>query len=140
MITNKQVVENWRHGINEHKQAGHLYHRDGVLYSYGEHYPLAVQVDCVVLINSRGYSVTTAAHEALVRRAFECIDIVYCPNIIGVSRMERPAMKAAIKHNQDEKEHLQKLLSRARAYGIIESYKREIQNLERALAWLSARL
>lgn len=35
---------------------------DGVVYSYGSHYPLAVIIDGRGYVNRRGYSATTAKH------------------------------------------------------------------------------
>ena len=44
-------------------RSGNVYFQDGSLYSYGRHYELAKWIDdTTVLIDNRGYSVTTAKH------------------------------------------------------------------------------
>ena len=49
---------------------GSVYFRQGVLYSYGEHFPMAFKLsDGRYLINGDRYSVTTSAHQSLCHRA-----------------------------------------------------------------------
>lgn len=62
-----------------------VFERGGVLYSYGEHYPLARRYDQnngVIIVNSNGYSNTTATHTAGVVSGFHAAnkDVIYCPD------------------------------------------------------------
>lgn len=65
--TLKEVIRSWYRGwTDEHitTQTGSLYHSNGVLYSYGDHFPLALHLEDKVLINGDRYSNTTSKHQA----------------------------------------------------------------------------
>lgn len=71
VLNNYQLCHSWAH--REHKSARNqgrtLFHEDGVIYSYGYHFPIARLVDGVVLMTTENYSVTTSHHISMVRRA-----------------------------------------------------------------------
>ena len=48
-----------------------LYIKHNILYSYGEHYPLAYKEDNYIYLNSLKYSVTTTRHMNLCKRLAE---------------------------------------------------------------------
>lgn len=65
---------------------GNMYFKDGVMYSYGSHYPLAVKYPiitgfdpqaCIILINSKKSSVTTEKHKWKIRSATKQNQWVY---------------------------------------------------------------
>lgn len=71
--TNREVVKAYFRGIGPNTNStGSLYWANGVLYSYGEHFPLVIKRvingNMVLYVNSDKYSVTTSCHQGLVRR------------------------------------------------------------------------
>lgn len=69
--------QNQSHGRNTN--SSFFFERD-IIYSYGYHYPLARLIGGVTLINSSGYSNSTAKHESHVRYAVRG-QIIYVPNV-----------------------------------------------------------
>jgi hypothetical protein len=51
-----------RGAITRDRKHGNLIYRGGVLYSYGEHYPLAVKINGRWIVNDARYSNTTRRH------------------------------------------------------------------------------
>lgn len=65
---------------------GSVYAEDGKLYSYGRHYVLAEWIDeSAVLIDDRGYSVSTAKHIIITRSALSQYRQFFRPNIDPLS-------------------------------------------------------
>ena len=66
-MNNKDVVNSWQAGVDA--KTRHLFAENGILYSYGYHYPLAVRSARHVgytYINRTRYSMTTSQHRTLV--------------------------------------------------------------------------
>jgi hypothetical protein len=60
--------------FTESGRAGNVFFENGVLYSYGHHFPLAqITPRGNVILNTRKYSVSTSRHQSLTRRAFDGI-------------------------------------------------------------------
>lgn len=58
------------------KRYGNLIYRNGVLYSYGSHYHLLFKLGYMMVVNSYGYSNTTARHISLARRHADlCVEL-----------------------------------------------------------------
>ena len=68
-MTNKQFIDRFVHNgfQDDHKQSptGALWHNNGILYSYGYHYPLMFKVRGLVFRNIESYSNTTGKHIGL---------------------------------------------------------------------------
>ena len=65
-----EVCHVWAQQTQSEGRAGNIFFRDKSIYSYGCHFEMARFVDTeTVFITSRGYSVSTAKHLGLVRRA-----------------------------------------------------------------------
>ena len=61
------------------REHGSLYFRNGILYSYGDHYPLLFEVGNTVFCNNRGWSSTTACHIGLANcYANHNVDLGFC--------------------------------------------------------------
>ena len=82
-----EVCHVWAQQTQSEGRAGNIFFRDKSIYSYGCHFEMARFVDTeTVFITSRGYSVSTAKHLSLVRRAvrhktvFTVPDFTYHPN------------------------------------------------------------
>jgi hypothetical protein len=56
---------------NKKNKTKNLYIKDNILYSYGEHYPLAYKEDNYIYLNNSKYSVTTTRHMNLCKRLAE---------------------------------------------------------------------
>lgn len=68
-MTNKAIAEAFASGKTKGK-ALHMFIEGNTIYSYGRHFPIATRVGTTkVLFTSKGYSVTTARHKGLVKRA-----------------------------------------------------------------------
>jgi len=80
-MTQPQLAHLWANNPAHTGRASSLWCRDGIIYSYGEHFPIARHVDGVVLLTTNRRSVTTAKHISFVRRACShlpvfCVDDV----------------------------------------------------------------
>lgn len=62
----REVIKAWYRGESEPYTTpnGSLYHEDGILYSYGDHFPLAIHIGGKVLVNGDRYSNSTAKHQS----------------------------------------------------------------------------
>lgn len=56
---------------------GSVYSRHGVIYSYGEHYPLAIFAGGKVFVNATKYSTTTTRHKYHLKNALSQNGILY---------------------------------------------------------------
>ncbi|MCK9279187.1 MAG: hypothetical protein M0P71_00970 [Melioribacteraceae bacterium] len=66
MKKNSKVVQEWLSGKNS--KSRNLFSEDGVIYSYGHHFPIA-KLGNPVIITSRTYSSSTGRHVGIVQRA-----------------------------------------------------------------------
>ncbi len=69
-----ECTHRWAANTNYDGRCGNVFFRAGVIYSYGEHFPMARWVKLkdgrvVVLSTTRGYSSSTSSHKSDVRRA-----------------------------------------------------------------------
>src|SRR5262245_36719963 len=65
------VASAWAKQTGKHKDGHRMFYRDNVIYSYGEHFPIAElypDKPCV-LFTTRKWSVSTAKHKSIVQRA-----------------------------------------------------------------------
>ena len=69
MTTNFDVVNEFINGNDEKVKAGHLFFEGKILYSYGGHFPLCIKLSNGYIVNSNGYSNTTAKHKGILIRA-----------------------------------------------------------------------
>jgi len=61
---NEEVIRAYLNGQEEGRNGNEsLFFRHGVLYSYGEHFPLAVKCNGKYIVNGDRYSVTTSQHQ-----------------------------------------------------------------------------
>lgn len=78
----KELIHQWAHGAPDAK-CGNVFHRDGTLYSYGHHFPVARIVEIegapVALFNPDRYSVSTSKHQSFARGAAWHLPCHYIP-------------------------------------------------------------
>jgi hypothetical protein len=63
--SNKKLIDKWLKQDQDfgRNQSMSLYFENKIIYSYGNHYPLAAIIDKALLINFYNYSVTTTKHK-----------------------------------------------------------------------------
>jgi len=72
---NSDVVEHFlAFGTNEKIHSKSVFFEKDVLFSYGYHFPLCIRLKNGFLVNSDGYSNTTARHKGLVKRGLRTED------------------------------------------------------------------
>lgn len=90
-----ECAHRWAANDQSEGRAGNVYFRDGVIYSYGSHFPMARHVkrgsSRFVLITTRGYSSSTAGHLCSVRRATRGQTVYYVDNVLADSATEHAA-------------------------------------------------
>lgn len=69
MATNEQVVEHFASRNEGDINAANMFVREGVLYSYGTHWPLAVWDDGIAYVNGDRRSQTSTVHVGLATKA-----------------------------------------------------------------------
>lgn len=84
VVNTYEVPHLWANQVQSHARNGRntLWFRDGTIYSYGEHFPIATFVrnekgEQAVLFTTRSYSITTAQHVSSVRCACNHISPVF---------------------------------------------------------------
>lgn len=86
--SHNEVAHIWASRTQNSGRAGNIFFEDGVIYSYGRHFPVARFAECsvfehgyVVLFTNRGYSSSTGKHKTIIRAAIpNFYHIVYCDN------------------------------------------------------------
>ena len=81
MLTNKEVVDQFVAKAAEDAESSGMPYKNGVLYSYGTHWPLAIwtSFDGIngVYVNMTKRSITTQKHVNLVTKALTQADIAF---------------------------------------------------------------
>lgn len=68
--SNREVAEAFVRGAHSFRNGKNTFYcDDGILYSYGPHFPMAIQLDGMWLVNCAHYSPTTNQHFGEFRRA-----------------------------------------------------------------------
>jgi hypothetical protein len=122
--SNEEVCHIWAQQTQSEGRASSIFFRDSVIFSYGEHYPMAkihtVKGKRVALINSKHVSVTTEQHKSEVRSSLrDLMPYFSSPDIYN--------LKAALQCN-DERAKGSVLLPLKRIKVVSEeSIKREFQ-------------
>jgi hypothetical protein len=87
--TNNQVMHAFAHGDDNHTQngTGSVYRMGEVIYSYGNHFPMAKRIPNVCfLVTTDSYSVTTAKQMSYLWRAINgVLPLFYVPDVMAFS-------------------------------------------------------
>lgn len=93
--SHNEVAHIWASQSQYEGRAGNIFFEDGVIYSYGYHFPVArfaPEYGNIVLFTSRGYSSSTGKHKSLIRAAIpSTYQVIYCDD-----------PKKSIDHNLDK--------------------------------------
>ena len=80
--SHNEVAHIWASQSQSEGRGGNVYFNDGVIYSYGGHFPVArfaPEFGNIVLFTSRGYSSSTGNHNSLIRAAIPSgYEVIYC--------------------------------------------------------------
>lgn len=88
--SNSQVCHVWAQQNQAMGRAGSIFFRDSMIFSYGDHYPMAkihrIKTRRIALINSHNYSTTTEHHKNRVRKALsDLMNYFESPDIYSLS-------------------------------------------------------
>ena len=88
-MTNKQVINAWVQNPDFAGKNGNgtIYSFDGIIYSYGQHFPMAAEQGGKVYVNKEKYSPTTSKHQGLLNRALAAAGID--PVLIDMMDMQK---------------------------------------------------
>ena len=80
--SHSEVAHIWASQSQHMGRGGNVSFQDGVIYSYGQHFPVArfaPEFGNIVLFTSRGYSSSTGKHKSLIRSAIpSTYQVIYC--------------------------------------------------------------
>jgi hypothetical protein len=83
--SHNEVAHIWASQSQSEGRAGNIFFENGVIYSYGRHFPVArfaPEYGDIVLFTSRGYSSSTGKHKGIIRAAIpDSYQIVYCDDV-----------------------------------------------------------
>lgn len=79
---NSDIAHLWANKIQEQASNSNrsYYFEDYTIYSYGRHFPIAVNMGDIILMTYRSYSNSTAKHINYVNRAITHKTVIYCYN------------------------------------------------------------
>jgi hypothetical protein len=80
--SHNEVAHIWASQSQYEGRAGNIFFEDGVIYSYGYHFPVArfaPEFGNIVLFTNKGYSSSTGKHKSLIRGAIpRNYEVIYC--------------------------------------------------------------
>lgn len=93
--SHNELAHIWASQSQYEGRAGNIFFEDGVIYSYGYHFPVArfaPEYGNIVLFTSRGYSSSTGKHKTIIRGSIpSTYQVIYCDD-----------PKRSIEHNLDK--------------------------------------
>lgn len=143
MTSNREVALRWaqaNYAFNRDEirpaKSGHMFYRDNIIFSYGEHFPIARydRATRLTLLTSRSYSVTTARHishvYSAIQGAFVRVPDVYANDHVAnvthfvteIQRTEAKIIRArryADFHYEDTKRIRAELVRYCAAFGLL---------------------
>lgn len=89
----QECAHRWAANQQHYGKAGNVYFDRGIIYSYGNHFPMARHVRRgtaapFVLFTTRSYSSTTSGHKSTVRHALQGQTVYEVDNVLANSRTE----------------------------------------------------
>jgi hypothetical protein len=124
VFPSSEIPHLWAHQTQDSARnaQGNLYFDNGVIYSYGSHFPIARHVThgrkSAVLFSSRRASVTTSGHQSAVRSSIPSgVTVFTVPSILFGSLTADVDHRANIGHYQSESKEALGKAERGRKYG-----------------------
>lgn len=75
--TQQECAHAWAHGLSKNGRSSNLYFEGPVIYSYGEHFPIARIHNGTVYVTDRKYSQTTSCHVSISISAVSHLNHVF---------------------------------------------------------------
>ena len=88
MSSHLDTAHAWAHKTGTNQNASSMYYRDDVIYSYGEHFPMARHVNGTVLFTTRTYSNSTSKHLSRTWSACHHLDPIRVDNVMATTKAE----------------------------------------------------
>ena len=132
VFSNQELFHIYASGAQEYGRSanGNVYFENGVLYSYGKHFPIALEYGGKYLFTRDSYSVTTSKHVSQARSALRHRDCIELPALRVIQ--ELLFIKERAKHGHNPKYYKQDLPKQAAAY--CKGMAREIKNAQDKLS------
>lgn len=126
VFSNQELFHIYASGTQSHGRSsnGNVYFEGGVLYSYGKHFPIAMEYGDKYLFTNDSYSMTTSKHVSQARRALRHRDCIELPAL----RIVQELLWIKKRAKQGDKYYKQDLPKQAAAY--CKGMAREIQNAQ----------
>ena len=89
-MTNEQVINAWVQNPDFAGKNGNgtIYSFDGIIYSYGRHFPMAAEQSGKIYLNTAKYSSTTSRHMSILRRKLAAAGIDPIPlDMMGMQNL-----------------------------------------------------
>lgn len=99
VFSNDELVHVWARQGQDHgrNSNGSMFFNNGVIYSYGDHFPMAKHIDLNrVLTTTQTYSVTTAGHLSRMHRAINHKEAIAVDNVLARTTAEHKANLAGM--------------------------------------------
>jgi len=126
------VIELWVNQSQSEAKAGNVFFEKNIIYSYGNHYPIAVIYKDIVLINNKSYSVTTQKHKNWVKWAlnnkFDYVEVKDPENALNPENLKDLRDKIKELKNKYKKAYLQKQW-RYESFFEVVNYYRKFKNV-----------
>lgn len=124
MPTHNDVAHNWAHQTGRARRGHHMYYDGSTIYSYGPHFPIAriVQTPAgvpAVLVTTARYSVSTARHIYLARRASAHLLTFCVPQISSINLHPASSHAYNVRSYVDRIEESLRKAQRARVYASV---------------------
>ena len=118
MASHSDVAHNWAHKTGLAQNGGNVWYQGSTIYSYGSHFPMArhvtVKKQDIVLITTKGYSVSTAKHIGHVWHACHHLNPIAVRNVTADNKAGH---LANIQEGMDRAAQCMEKAKRARKYG-----------------------
>jgi hypothetical protein len=128
VFSNQELFHIYASGAQEYGRSanGNVYFENGILYSYGKHFPIALEYGGKYLFTRDSYSVTTSKHVSQARSALRHRDCIELPALRVIQ--ELLWIKGRAKNSHNPEYYRQDLPKQAAAY--CKGMAREIQNAQ----------
>jgi hypothetical protein len=98
--SHNEVAHIWASQSQYEGRAGNIFFEDGVIYSYGYHFPVArfaPEYGNIVLFTNKGYSSSTGKHKSLIRGSIPiAYNVIYCESPIATPEYNLEKWRAAV--------------------------------------------
>lgn len=133
VFTNQELFHVFASGAQENGRSanGNVFFSGSTLYSYGQHFPIAIRYKNKMLLNADSYSVTTSKHQTQARYALRHWETVSLPALRVVAEIIHHKKRLNALDKDQRQYRKQEIDREARAY--VQGMAREIKNAKEKL-------